>query len=446
MEGFVDRPKYACALGGAIAVLNALPRVVPILHAAPGCGLNLSYAINGGSGYMGSGYCGGAALPSSNVCEQEIVFGGEDRLLEEIEKTILLVDGDLYVVLSACMVDMIGDDVVSTVRRANIGDARVLAAETGGFKGNSYMGYDIVLSTLFREFVELQSEKDSYVVNLFGLVPAHDVFLKGNLANLKSLLAKLGLRVNTFFSEDETLDDLKNCGNAALNIVLSDTYGISSAAVFEEVHGTPYITTGLPIGAHATEVFLNQVAAALEIDAALVNTVNGSERKRYFKLLAQLSDLYNDYDLQRYAVIVADANYAPALAKFVADDLGFLPEVAIINDILPEDEKETVTARFRGSKSGLTPAIIYEVKEAEILPHIKRHWELDHGNKYYNAMTPAVIIGSSFEIDLASDLGLPLLSVSYPITNRVVLTRGYAGYAGGLSLAEDLLSVLITAR
>ncbi len=86
MSGFIDRPKYSCALGGAISTLNALPGVAPILHAAPGCGLNLSYAINGGSGYVGSGYCGGACLPSTNVCEKEIVFGGEDRLIDLIEK------------------------------------------------------------------------------------------------------------------------------------------------------------------------------------------------------------------------------------------------------------------------------------------------------------------------------------------------------------------------
>jgi hypothetical protein len=57
-----------------------------------------------------------------------------------------------------------------------------------------------------------------------------------------------------------------------------------------------------------------------------------------------------------------------------------------------------------------------------------------------------VIIGSSFEIDLAGDLNLPVLCVSYPVTNRVVLSRGYAGYEGGLALTEDLLSVLISLR
>jgi nitrogenase molybdenum-iron protein beta chain len=325
MNSFIDRPKYSCAMGGALATLAALPRTVPIIHASPGCGVNLGYAIDGGSGYFGYGYCGGSALSSTNVTEQEIVFGGEDRLLEQIEKTVEITDGDLYFVLSGCMVEMIGDDVVNTARRANTGNALVLAAETGGFKGNSYRGYDIVLSTLFRRFVELQREKDPALVNILGLVPAHDVFFKGNLANIKALLQKLGLRVNTFFGENDTLEELRLSGAASLNIVLSDRFGVESAAVFQEVHGSPYITTGLPIGSAATEAFLRQVGEAAGIARETVETVIAAERSLYFKNLVHIANLYNDYDLQRYVVIIADSNYAPALSKFVADDLGFLP-------------------------------------------------------------------------------------------------------------------------
>lgn len=151
--GFIDRPKYACALGGAIATINALPRAVPILHSGPGCGLNLSFAINGGSGYYGSGYCGGLALPSTNVCEKDIVFGGEDSLLTQIEKTIEIIDADLFIVVSACMVEIIGDDILSAARQFSDESVTVLASETAGYKGNSFLGYDLILQVLFKEFV-----------------------------------------------------------------------------------------------------------------------------------------------------------------------------------------------------------------------------------------------------------------------------------------------------
>jgi nitrogenase molybdenum-iron protein beta chain len=88
MSKFVERPRYLCALGGAIATLKALPRTIAVLHSATGCGGNIANAINNGAGYLGSGYCSGQALPSSNVTEKDIVFGGEDRLTEQIENTL----------------------------------------------------------------------------------------------------------------------------------------------------------------------------------------------------------------------------------------------------------------------------------------------------------------------------------------------------------------------
>jgi nitrogenase molybdenum-iron protein beta chain len=446
MSDFIDRPKYTCALGGALATLAALPRTVPIIHASPGCGLNLAYAIDGGSGYFGYGYCGGGALPSTNVCEQQIVFGGEERLEEQIEKTIELIDGDLYFVVSGCMVEMIGDDILGVTRRAARGDAVVLAAETGGFKGNSCKGYDIILSALFRHFVEKKEVKDPAAVNVFGLIPAHDVFYRGNLGNIKTLLEKLGLRVNTFFGETDTLEDLRRCADASLNIVLSDRFGVESASVFEEIHHTPYITTGLPIGAGATEAFLTRIVRTLGLGTDTLEELIREERTLYYKNMVHIANLYNDYDLQRYVIIVADSNYGPALSNFTADDLGFLPELVLINDILREDEQELVRRRFVLEREGPVPELIFETNEAEILPAIKRCRELDRNDTYYDSMTPALIIGSSFEIDVAADINLPILCVAYPVTNRVVMSRGYAGYAGGITLAEDLLTTLITAR
>jgi len=61
MSKFIDRPRYLCALGGAIGTLGALNGVIPILHAAAGCGGNIANALNGGAGYLGSGYCAGQA-------------------------------------------------------------------------------------------------------------------------------------------------------------------------------------------------------------------------------------------------------------------------------------------------------------------------------------------------------------------------------------------------
>ncbi|HWR41165.1 MAG TPA: nitrogenase component 1 [Patescibacteria group bacterium] len=446
MSKFIDRPRYLCSLGGAISTLKVLPGAVPIIHAAAGCGGNFANALNGAAGYMGSGYCGGQALPSSNIHEQEIVFGGEERLAEQISNTLDIVDGELYFVVSGCMVDVIGDDTVGVAKRFQQEGKPVLGAETGGFKGNSYKGYEIVLSTLFREFVEKQPVKDQETVNIFGVVPLQDVFWKGNLNVLKDLLSKLGFKVNTFFGERETLDNLRQAGAARLNIVVSDVYGVESAQVFEETHNVPYLIASLPVGPTGTEAFLRQVSAALGVDKQRTEAVITAEKSRYYSYVERMADVYNDLDLQRYSVVVADVNYATAITRFLADDLGWLPELVVITDILNEEEENRVRNRFVGFHSGIQPQVFFDTDTSNVTKHFQKVWPQNNNNRYFDSFSPAFVLGSSLERDFANSLGAPHLSVAYPVSNRVVLDRAYAGYTGGLRLTEDIFALLVGNR
>lgn len=52
MSKFVERPRYVCSLGGAVGTIKVLPRTVPILHAATGCGGNVATALNQAAGYF----------------------------------------------------------------------------------------------------------------------------------------------------------------------------------------------------------------------------------------------------------------------------------------------------------------------------------------------------------------------------------------------------------
>jgi len=447
LSTFIDRPRYACALGGAIGTLRAIPRAIPIIHASAGCGQNLHVAINAGAAYLGGGYCGGNALPSSNIVERDIVFGGEDRLREQIQTTLEVMDGDIYVVLTGCMVEMIGDDINAVVSEFADAEKPVIAIPTPSFRGNSYKGYDLLLSGLIKKYVSKQKDKTAKKVNILGIVPAQDVFWQGNLKEIKRLLNRLGLEVNTFFGEGETLDDIKNAGNAALNIVISEVYGIEPAQVFEEVHGIPYITTALPIGAHATEDFIRKIAAKLDVDKHLVDNVISSEKALYYSYVERLADSYNDFDFQRYAVVVGDCNYAPALTKFLSDELGWLPELTVITDS-PDDEnvREKIVSSFDNMKSGLKANVRFDAHTSSVKKHIADIWERNRNERYYDSLTPTVVVGSAFERDVAAEFNYPLVTVSHPVTNRVVLNAASAGINGGLRLTEDVLGVIVIGR
>ncbi|MDR1874010.1 MAG: hypothetical protein LBQ90_03210 [Synergistaceae bacterium] len=446
MNKFVDRPRFSCALGGALFTLRALTRAIPIIHASAGCGYNLYTAGNAGAGYLGGGYCGGTGWSSSNVVEREVVFGGSDRLSEQIRSTLELIDGDLFVVVTGCMVEMIGDDIGSVLDEFANEDVPVIAVSTPSFKGNSCDGYDMLLGGLFSDYVRRDAEKRTDTVNLLGLVPGQDAFYKGNLTEIRRLLERLGLRVNTFFGEGETLENLKNASEASLNIVLSDVYGVGAAGVFEKTHGTPYISLPLPVGAVQTSQFLREAADALNLPRDAVERVIKDEEARYYDYLERIADIYNDVDLQRYAVVVGDLNYAPAVSRFVADELGWLPRLAVVTDDLDEGEIRRVEKRFTGWESDVSPLVRFDTDTSSVRRYLQEAWRPGNNERYYDSLSPLFLIGSVFERDLAASLGVPLLTVSFPVTNRIVLNQSYAGYKGGLGLTSDLLSTLIAGR
>ncbi|MHC6202809.1 nitrogenase component 1 [Breznakiellaceae bacterium SP9] len=446
MSKFVDRPRYTCALGGALATLRAMPRTIAIVHGSAGCGQNLYIANNSGAGYLGGGYCGGNAMPSTNVIERDVVFGGETRLREQIKSSLEILDGDLFVVVTGCMVDMIGDDTVSVAAEFADAEKPVIAIPTPSFKGNSFLGYELLFKGLISKYIPRTREKDPLAVNVLGIVPAQDVFWKGNLKELKRLLERLGLKANTFFGEGETLEGFKNAGKAALNIVVSNSFGIESARHFEDVHGIPSLVTPFPIGALAGEKFLQTVGKTLAIAEPIVAKVIAEEKALYYDYLERISDIYNDVDLQRYAVVVGDSSYAPALTRFLSDELGWLPELSVVTDLLDEKQRQLVREQFDGLNSGLTPHLHFDSDASSVKKYLRDSWPRNRNNRYYDSFGPAVVFGSAFERDFAQEFGFPLVPVSFPLTNRCVMNRAYAGFLGGLTLTEDIVSNLVAGR
>jgi len=54
-----------------------------------------------------------------------------------------------------------------------------------------------------------------------------------------------------------------------------------------------------------------------------------------------------------------------------------------------------------------------------------------------------VLLASSQERFLAEDLKAGHISVSFPVNNRMIISRTYAGYRGGITLVEDIMSLFL---
>ena len=442
---FIDRPRFSCTLGGALQTITSLPGAVPIIHAAGGCGGNL-FSTQQAAGAYGAGFCGGLSMPSSNVSENEIIFGGEERLKEQITNTLEMIEAELFIVVTGCMTEIIGDDPGTVLSQFADAPKPVLAVNTGGFKGTSYKGYDLVLQTLFTEYVPRALFKDKHLVNIWGIVPGLDPFFRGDLEEIKRLLGLLGIRANTFFSYDESLENLYQAGVASVNIVLSRVYGLEAARSFQEKHGTPFVVEDVPIGPQATIDFLYRMAKLLNVEEQWVDQVIAGENKYYYAYIERVADTYFDSDLQNYAIVVGNANYCYPVTRFLAEDIGWLPELAVITDSLAEDQKETLRLAFNDFSKIKAPKLVFETNAGEIQSHFAQDRKLYSVDRYLPVFSPLFVLGSTHELETANNLGAKFLSVSFPITDRAVLNKGYAGFRGGLRLFEDLLNVLLDRR
>lgn len=444
MAEFIERAKFTCALGGALTTIAGINRVIPIVHAAGGCAAALSGTYNLAAGYRGTGYCGGTMIPTTNISENNIVFGGEERLEEQIENSLEILDADLYIVITGCQVEIIGDDAVGVARRFK--DRNVIGASTPGFLGNTFKGYDAVIKAIIKEVVTPAENKSLNTVNILGVVPGHDVFYRGNLDEIKRLLGLLGIRANTFFGTGESIADIRRYGEAALTIVFSNQAGIESAELFTELHDIPSIRTDLPIGPEATESFLYQIGEVLGIEKEYIEAVTEKEKRKYYSFLERIVDIYSDIDFQRYVIVAADSYYAYPLTRFLANDLGWIPFITAINDITDEGEQENYKKKFEGITSETKPRVTFNQNAGELIKEVRGSWPFNHNQKYYDIFGPAFVVGSSIERGLAEKLGAGFLSVAFPVSNRVVLSKGYVGFQGGLTLLEDLITELVSAR
>jgi nitrogenase molybdenum-iron protein beta chain len=442
MDRFIERPRSACALSGALAAISAMPDTVAIIHSAAGCGGGLGVSTSLSAGYLGAGYCSGLSSPSSAITESEIIFGGAERLHEQIQSTLELIDARLYVVATGCMTEMIGDDVFGTVNEFD--DEPLIAINTPSFKGNSYAGYEILMDGIFNRYLHPVSQKDTKLVNLFGIIPAYDPFFRGDLEEISRLLNNLGFKVNTFFTPDQTFENIKSAPSASLNIVFSHVYGNTFAEKFKARHNTPFWATDLPIGAEATDRFLRGFAEKTGIPSDAVESLIVRENREYFGYFARTADVFCDSDMKYYAVTATNANYVIPIASFLQNELGWVVLESFVTDSLKDPQKESMESAFNGDP--LESELIWETDTSQIAKTVVRRLPESHGQRYYDNYTPLYILGSSLEKPLATKRGAAQLSISYPVYNRIILDRGYAGYRGGLHLLEDLVDVLVAPR
>lgn len=425
MSDILENPRGGCVLAGINSVLGALNKVCPIMHSGPGCAMQTTTSEQSQSGHKNSTFVSLVSIPSSNMLEKEVVFGGTDKLRTTIQGSIDIIDADAYFVLTGCTAGIIGDDIVSVTDEFRKNGHEVYPIETPGFAGDSNLGYEIIWNTMIDQVIEENVPKDDKLVNIFGIVPYHDPFWSGTLEEIDRILSRLGLKVNTFFTKHQGIEDIKKSSGAALNIIVNPWLFKGPAQKFEEKFGVPSIRIpGLFVGATDTTKFVRTVAEALHLDSKLVDEVIESEEDHVYSYLAQAIGVVS---WKRFAV-VSDANSAVGLTRYLANDFSFTPVLVIISEtIFRQEDKDRIIEQINAMEYAVPPKVVFTADQYEI------NQTLLNEEKEIT-----LLIGSSNEREVALEKDIQFLLASFPMSERLVFDRTYAGYRGSLTFTEDL--------
>ena len=430
MAKILDQPRYKCALA-AMQTVHAIPGAIPVLHSGPGCAAKLN-DNNGTSGRYSPNI-----FPCTSISEKEVVFGGSAKLRSTIENALKVIDADLFVVLSGCTGEIIGDDIEEVV--SNFADAEkpVIWAKTPGFKGNNYVGHDWILKSIFEQYLadaEPQTEKG--LVNLFVAPPQQDPYWLGNLREIESLLSSIGLKPNTIFGFGRSLENLKKIPNAEFTILVSPWVGLDSAKYLERRFGIKLLQYPvLPIGATETTKFLRAVSEFTGADKELTERVITEKEAEFYYYIERFADtLLETRILGKRFSVVSDSEYTIAVTKFLVNDMGLFPEKVFITDDAPKSFQQKITDELNSLNYGITTQVQFTTDGHDIHEQIKN---LDF------AGTP-LIIGSNWEKKLAAELGAHYVNVSYPMLEKLVINDHIAGYSGGLHLLEQIYTAAMS--
>jgi nitrogenase molybdenum-iron protein beta chain len=437
MSEILQAPRYFCALG-AQQTVTAIERAIPIVHAGPGCSAKLFQAMGGSAGNQGAGYAGGDSIPCSNMIEKDVVFGGVDKLRSLIEGTLKIMDGDFFVVLTGCTSDLVGDDVGSVVQEFCAQGVPIVYAETGGFKGDAFTGYELVLKAIIEQYLKPAKSTRKGVCNVFASVPGADPFWEGDLHEIAQLLKCIGLQPNFMFGYGSGgIRAIDAIPEAEFNLVISPYNGLPAARLLNEKFGTPYLHIPcVPVGAAGSGSFLRQVAAFAGLDMTAAEQTIKRLEDEYYHYLTKSADflIESRYSLPKRFFTIGDANFSLAFSRFLVQDMGYLPALQFVTEKVPEEFQQDVEAAFQELAPVIRSKVIF----------CQDGGAIEEAIADYSLNSTPLVLGSSWDVDIAQAVHGVHLSVGLPITDRLILHHTYTGYRGGLNLVQDVYSKLLS--
>jgi nitrogenase molybdenum-iron protein alpha chain len=261
-----------CTYAGCKGVIMGPTRdIVNLVHGPIGCSFyawltrrNQTDAGPDGENFIN--YCF-----STDMQEQDIIFGGEKKLQAAIQEIYDLMHPKSIAVFATCPVGLIGDDIHTVTKnmKDKLGDCNVYAFSCEGYKGVSQSaGHHIANNQVFRHIV---GENDTPAEGEFKINLLGEYNIGGDGFEIDRIFKKCGITNIATFSGNSTYNQFATAHQADLNAVMCHRSINYVADMLETKFGIPWVKVNF-IGANATAKSLRKIAAYFE-DQTLIDRV-----------------------------------------------------------------------------------------------------------------------------------------------------------------------------
>ncbi|MFP4114983.1 MAG: nitrogenase iron-molybdenum cofactor biosynthesis protein NifE [Spirochaetota bacterium] len=312
----------ACVFCGSRVVLYPIADALHLVHGPIGCAA-YTWDIRGA---LSSGPELHRLSFSTDLREDEVIFGGEKKLYAAMKELIPAYAPRAVFVYSTCIVGIIGDDVAAVCKRvAHEAGIPVIPVHSEGFKGTKKDGYRAACDALARlvEWDATASPGDGEPIGLRGAANGHreptiNILGEFNLAGeawmIKEYYRTIGVRVGAVFTGDSRVDEIKAAATADLNVVQCSGSLTFLAKTMEKRYGIPFKHVSY-FGLEDTASALYTVAEAFSSDPSIMERTKALVQEETGRIFPELASYRTDLAGKRAAIYVGGAFKAFSLLK-----------------------------------------------------------------------------------------------------------------------------------
>ena len=221
----------------------------------------------------------------SNITNREVIFGGEEALLEALDRADAK-NPALISVVTSCVPETIGDDVEGVCASHAAADKIVYVPASGFLGGSSQDGENIALISISKRVSPSEIVPRTAVIigekNLESEV-------EENYAEVCRLLSRLGISVSLRFCRNISAADIIKLGTADFFIIRDERVEEAGRTIAENF-GRPYVSS-FPSGLSGCVRFIREAGLACGISEAEIEDAVSAEEDYQAEQLSIFKEL-----------------------------------------------------------------------------------------------------------------------------------------------------------